>query len=63
MKWGSYYKILCWVSDFDGFFGTTEATENRHETWDLMSKMFITQVPCKRVAREWIKYKLDLVVM
>jgi hypothetical protein len=30
-----YYEMLHKFSDFDGFFGTTQAMETRYEIWNM----------------------------
>jgi hypothetical protein len=53
--------MLCRASDFDGFFGTTETTENGHEIWHIECKESLWGRFVDRVTREVAKYKLVLV--
>jgi hypothetical protein len=46
-----------------GFFGTTQATENRHEIWNMECRSLYRAGSLETVASGLAKYSLDLVAV
>jgi len=55
------YETLHRVSEFDGFFRTTKATENEYETWNLERyRSLYTAGSLKTVASEMAKHNVRI---